>query len=233
MNLESALTLIGQKFDGYSDEIADLIAYADEDHEGGRRAGFDDWSIDPDEGKLLYALVRALKPAKLLEIGVREGASTAHLLAAIEANGDGELISYDIAAVSLKRTNHKWTAVQADALTADLPTADFVFEDSQHGLSYSLELFEKLRAMNPRILITHDYQMTEAHGDFHVKEAFDTIFPEGFPITLDGCERGLAIWINPDWQPAEVVTETIAEAAKPAPVKRSAKPRATRAAAKK
>ena len=45
------------------------------------------------QGGLLYLLVRALKPARAVETGVRPGYSTAWILAALEANGRGELIS--------------------------------------------------------------------------------------------------------------------------------------------
>lgn len=224
MDIYDALAMIAKnaKLD-----YVDLCAYADEDHEGGRRAGFDDWSIDPDEGKLLYALVRALKPGRVLEIGVREGASTAHLLAALTANGNGELHSYDIAASTLVLESPIMHFVQEDALIADLPNADLIFEDSQHGLQYSLELFKKLRALNPRIMITHDYALTTEHGDFHVKEAFDDVFPDGFPITLDGCERGLAVWVNSEWVEEQPATQEIIKTAAPATSKTTRKPRAT------
>ncbi len=45
------------------------------------------------QGALLYLIVRAQRPRVLLETGVRPGYSTAWLLAALEANGVGELIS--------------------------------------------------------------------------------------------------------------------------------------------
>lgn len=45
------------------------------------------------QGGLLYLLVRALRPRRIVETGVRPGYSTAWLLAGLEANGAGELIS--------------------------------------------------------------------------------------------------------------------------------------------
>lgn len=42
---------------------------------------------------LLYLLVRALRPSRVVETGVRPGYSTAWILAALEANGSGELTS--------------------------------------------------------------------------------------------------------------------------------------------
>ncbi|HYK92598.1 MAG TPA: class I SAM-dependent methyltransferase [Thermoplasmata archaeon] len=45
------------------------------------------------QGGLLYLLVRALRPRRIVETGVRPGYSTAWLLAGLEANGTGELVS--------------------------------------------------------------------------------------------------------------------------------------------
>ena len=176
-----------------------LIAFAAEDTEGGRNAGYDGWSIDPDEGKVLYALARALQPRQVLEIGVRQGASTAHLLAALDANGGGQLDSYDLEAIQAKARD-RWTFHQGDALAADFPRAELVFEDGAHGLDFSRTLYQRLKPL-ARVLVVHDYQMTPAHGDFFVKPAFDEIFPDGLALSLDSCERGLAVWVNPDWQP--------------------------------
>jgi len=45
------------------------------------------------QGALLYLLARALRPRKVVETGVRPGYSTAWLLAGLDANGSGELVS--------------------------------------------------------------------------------------------------------------------------------------------
>ena len=45
------------------------------------------------QGALLYLLVRALRPTRIVETGVRPGYSTAWMLAALDANGTGELVS--------------------------------------------------------------------------------------------------------------------------------------------
>ncbi|MGI0139774.1 MAG: class I SAM-dependent methyltransferase [Thermoplasmata archaeon] len=45
------------------------------------------------QGSLFYLLVRALRPLQIVETGVRPGYSTAWMLAALEANGAGELTS--------------------------------------------------------------------------------------------------------------------------------------------
>ena len=45
------------------------------------------------QGDLLYMLVRAARPVRVLETGVRPGYSTAWILAGLEANGAGSLVS--------------------------------------------------------------------------------------------------------------------------------------------
>lgn len=45
------------------------------------------------QGPLLYLLIRALRPTRLVETGVRPGYSTAWMLAALDANGAGRLTS--------------------------------------------------------------------------------------------------------------------------------------------
>ena len=48
------------------------------------------------EGRRLYAILRALRPAVAVETGVCNGVSTAFLLLALHANGAGELHSVDL-----------------------------------------------------------------------------------------------------------------------------------------
>ena len=48
------------------------------------------------EGLRLYAILRALRPAVAVETGVCNGVSTAFLLLALHANGEGELHSIDL-----------------------------------------------------------------------------------------------------------------------------------------
>jgi hypothetical protein len=45
------------------------------------------------QGALLYVLVRAIKPQRVVETGVRPGYSTTWILGGLEANGSGELAS--------------------------------------------------------------------------------------------------------------------------------------------
>ena len=53
-------------------------------------------SVYPIEGALLYGLVRALRPATVVETGTANGISTTYLLAALARNETGRLVSIDL-----------------------------------------------------------------------------------------------------------------------------------------
>jgi predicted O-methyltransferase YrrM len=58
--------------------------------------GFEPGSVLPAEGALLYGLARALRPATVVETGTASGISTAYLLAALDRNDTGRLVSIDL-----------------------------------------------------------------------------------------------------------------------------------------
>jgi methyltransferase family protein len=63
---------------------------------GGDQNGYSLGAIGYAEGTYLYAVVRELRPRVLVETGVANGFSTAFLLQALQANGDGHLHSIDL-----------------------------------------------------------------------------------------------------------------------------------------
>lgn len=52
--------------------------------------------VTPDAGRLLYALVRAAKPATVVEFGMSLGISAVHLAAAVRDNGGGRVITTEL-----------------------------------------------------------------------------------------------------------------------------------------
>ncbi len=52
--------------------------------------------MDFSEGRFLYLMLRALRPERVVETGVANGASSTFLLSAMEINGRGELFSLDL-----------------------------------------------------------------------------------------------------------------------------------------
>ena len=53
-------------------------------------------SVTPGEQRALFALVRALRPQRILEIGTHVGGSTIVLAAALESLGSGEIVTVDV-----------------------------------------------------------------------------------------------------------------------------------------
>jgi Methyltransferase domain len=79
--------------------VAELVRLHREIRDGGlpdtlllRGAGLP-FTRELPQGPLLYILVRATRPRRIVETGVGPGYSTAWMLAALDANGSGELVS--------------------------------------------------------------------------------------------------------------------------------------------
>ncbi|ORA80888.1 class I SAM-dependent methyltransferase [Mycobacterium malmoense] len=58
-------------------------------------------SVAPDSGRLLYSLVRAVKPTTVVEYGMSYGISTLHLAAAVRDNGTGHVITTEMSSRKL------------------------------------------------------------------------------------------------------------------------------------
>lgn len=75
-------------------------------------------SVAPDSGRLLYSLVRAIKPTTIVEFGMSYGISTLHLAAGVRDNGTGRIITTEM-------SSHKLAAARAtfaEAGVSDLIT---------------------------------------------------------------------------------------------------------------
>jgi predicted O-methyltransferase YrrM len=101
--------------------------------------------------KALYLLVRAARPRLVVESGVLYGASSAHILAALAANGEGELHSIDLAHDETEPPGDflvpdglrdRWHLIVGDsrselpALLEELGTIDCFHHDSLHTFEH-------------------------------------------------------------------------------------------------
>jgi predicted O-methyltransferase YrrM len=115
--------------------------------------------ISPEAGRLLYGLVRAARPATVVEFGASFGISTIHLAAAVRDNGAGHVISTELnaakvasAAANLAEAGlADWvTILPGDALTTlatiDTPVA-FVLLDGWKNLYLPV-----LHLLEPRLI---------------------------------------------------------------------------------
>lgn len=116
----------------YGSIINRLFADAQLDDERRQGVSLSDYSVEeradafqdfylcvaPDSGRLLYSLVRAVKPTTIVEYGMSYGISTLHLAAAVRDNGAGHIITTEM-------SSHKLAAARAtfaEAGVSDLIT---------------------------------------------------------------------------------------------------------------
>lgn len=198
MHLDDALRAVAAYGNLNADE---LIAYAAEDTLGGRDTGdYSHMSPFRAEGQILYALIRTLKPTHILEIGCNSGGSATHMLAALDANGAGELTSVDIDSDCgwqiPEHLRSRWNFVHGDAVTVEFPAdIDFVFEDGAHDFEFTSVVLERTKALPARVIISHDYHQPQDQG-FYVKEAFAAVMGEHVAVLVDGSISGLGVWFR-------------------------------------
>jgi adhesin HecA-like repeat protein len=174
MSLDYALNHISHVFGLLTP--ADVIPFAAQDPHGGYHALYDDgfpigsmWRV---EGQCLYALVRALKPQRVLELGTWHGASATHLLQALEDNGSGVLECIDnraygnivIGDMIPDELRYIMTFQQTpleewiDYAVEKKITYDFIFEDAMHTAEQVAFVWSHAdRLLNPGgMIISHD-----------------------------------------------------------------------------
>jgi len=114
--------------------------------------------VSPEGGRLLYTLIRASRPATVVEFGTSFGISTIHLAAAVRDNRTGRVVSTELNAAKVARARANLAeAGLADVVTilagdaretlADLPgPVGFVLLDGWKNLYLPL-----LRQLEPRL----------------------------------------------------------------------------------
>lgn len=206
MNLNDALTLIADQF--HLDAQV-LIEHAQEDNIGGWDAdthlyGWAAGSLWSVEGKVLYALVRALKPLLCVEFGTWHGCSASHIASALKANGVGKLICVDhggfgsvhIAPDLLSYIEFK-SADLFDYLQSNLAACDFIFEDAEHlpdqvAAVWGAAVHDGLLA-NGGMIVSHD-AMHYLVGE-NVQAGIAAAGIEGvLSILIEPSDCGLAVW---------------------------------------
>ncbi|MEV7931073.1 class I SAM-dependent methyltransferase [Kitasatospora sp. NPDC088779] len=114
--------------------------------------------ISAQGGRLLYNLIRATRPATVVEFGTSFGISTLHLAAAVRDNGTGRVISTELSAAKAAAARRTFaetglddliTVLEGDArdtLAAVDGSADFVLLDGWKDLCLPV-----LRLLEPRL----------------------------------------------------------------------------------
>ncbi|MEV6606500.1 class I SAM-dependent methyltransferase [Kutzneria sp. NPDC051319] len=156
--------------------------------------------ISPEGGRLLYSLVRAIRPEVVVEFGTSYGISTLHLAAAVHDNGIGHVYGSELSAtkVTAARANldaadlsHHVTILAGDALDtlADVPgPIGLVLVDGWKELSVPV-----LRLLEPRLapgalVVADDITMPSMHPYLdHVRDPRNGYLGVEFPVA-DGME---------------------------------------------
>lgn len=179
----------------------DLKAYAAEDEVGGWDGGEGEWpcgSLWSVEGKTIYALVRALRPKKLLELGSFCGASSTHIAEALKKNRAGTLVTVD----NLKDGQRAPKQARVNPVIADGVEYvqksdgpfDLIFEDLMHSLEMSRDVAIEAQAKLTLggLLIVHDAAHFIVGEDIRAGLAEAGITPKYYLTEPSDC--GLAIW---------------------------------------
>lgn len=148
-----------------------LTAYSRRDKILGKDRGNPVGTHFTSDGKLLYALVRHLKPAMMLEIGTHFGGSATHIAAAMDLNGSGALYTVDIEETSGRHIPAEYqdfvTVVHANIdhylpqLVNQKMTFDCIFEDGAHseGQVHNIYKYLPLIMNEGGYIISHDVAM--------------------------------------------------------------------------
>ncbi|BBZ46451.1 O-methyltransferase [Mycobacterium parmense] len=123
--------------------------------------------VTPEAGRLLYSLVRATKPATVVEFGMSFGLSAVHLASAVRDNGTGRVVTTELSATKIAAAKNTFaetgladliTVLEGDALStlAGLEgPVDFVLLDGWKDLYLPIiELLEP--RLSPGVLVVAD-----------------------------------------------------------------------------
>lgn len=200
MKLDDALTEIGL----YLGVDANLLRdYAAQDQIGGFHLDMNlrKWttgSMWEVEAQFIYALIRALQPERVLEIGVGNGCTTTHILSALDENVNGWLTSLDPHPYNWENVptflRDRWDYHPQDAVTwlREHPDEhfDIVIEDGPHDYDFTYQVLVEARKTEPRLVIAHDAAHSLVGAD--VSSAFQNALGDIRIVLIQPSDCGLA-----------------------------------------
>lgn len=160
------------------------------------------------QGALLYLIVRAQRPLRIVETGVRPGYSTAWLLAGLEANGGGELVSLGpgptrgrasgvnevtVGQFVAPALRSRWTLVlgntedRLDEIVAGGQVDLFFYDNGPDTTRARYELRAAWPALSERgLLLAHHVGANSAWGEFCRQQGLPTQILDAGPPPLGG-----------------------------------------------
>lgn len=202
MNLTDSLFVI-ENFLGI--EPDSLLPLANEDDIGGYHPDPSQRKWNPGavwevEGQLIYALIRALQPVNVVEIGSGLGCSTNHIASALQANGAGHVVTLDRG--NTPNIDEQWseyvTALPGDAFEylELLPdnSVDFILEDADHSeeMCYRVGMLAQRKLAPGGVLIAHDAAHPTVGAD--VTAGFRRSGITGRVYLTEPSDCGLLVW---------------------------------------
>jgi predicted O-methyltransferase YrrM len=215
MTLDDALADIAHRFGLDTEE---LIQYSYEDEHSGWDKGVGEWpvgSLWTVEGRVLYALTRALKPDTVFEIGTNVGCSTTHFASALKANGHGTVLSFDTAETiqipGLTQTYSQGELIPVHVrehvelihgdglvhLEQYIGTAGIIYEDCDHSTESTQRAWTvgRQKLVTGGVIISHDaahWLVGEA-----IRQGITNAGMEATIYAIRPSDCGLAIWRKP------------------------------------
>lgn len=202
MNLQDSLFVI-ENFLGI--ETDSLLPFAQADNIGGYHPDPSQRQWNPGavwdvEGRTIYALIRALQPVNVVEIGGGLGCSTNHIASALYANGNGHLVTLDRG--NTPQVDGRWdsyvTALPGDAFEylELLPdnSIDFILEDADHSeeMCYRVGELAKRKLAPGGVLVAHDAAHPTVGAD--VTAGFRRAGVNGRVYLTEPSDCGLLVW---------------------------------------
>lgn len=195
-------------------ELDSLMPYAEQDDIGGfhpdaTQAKWNMGAIFDVEGRTLYAVIRALKPKVIVEIGSGTGCSSNHMAAALVQNYVNPATAGHITTIDRGNTPHILddykafvTAIPGDGVEylAKQPdnSIDFILEDADHTteLCQAIAELAKTKLKPGGVLFAHDAVHWAVGAE--VKRGYDLAGLDFRVYLTDPSDCGWLVWQKPN-----------------------------------
>jgi predicted O-methyltransferase YrrM len=164
--------------------------------------------------EILYLLVRALRPEVVVETGVLYGASSGHILAALDANGSGQLYSIDLGTppgepphdyLVHPELRRRWNYIEGDVrgvlppLLAELGQIDLFYHDSLHTFDHMTWEYQTAgRWLRPDgVLASHDVRVADGLLGIFRENAFPAFCRHNGLRGVMARNSGFVVWQRP------------------------------------
>jgi predicted O-methyltransferase YrrM len=151
--------------------------------------------VTPEAGNLLYALVRASRPSRVVEFGMSLGISAIHLASAVRDNGTGRVITTELSAVKVAKAKQTFaetglddliTVLEGDALTtlADVDgPVQFVLLDGWKELYLPVTKLLEPKLSSGALIVADNTSMDDTKPYLeHVRDPANGYVSVNFPV---------------------------------------------------